>query len=127
MKKIFCLLFIVFIFTPTVYALNHNYKNKYLNYYDRGSLYSNSVFMNSVANNRENITADDLSRLKRAEVTSCNLLGLAEWGNAGLNAAIKKAGIKKVHYVDIRVGKAYVPLWIIPIYLKQTTTIVYGE
>ena len=36
-------------------------------------------------------------------------------------------GIKKIHYVDTQVSKVYIPLLFLPIYAKETKTIVYGE
>ena len=69
----------------------------------------------------------DLTKLKKGESTSHNILMLVETGDAGVDEAAKKAGITKIHYVDTKIQKVYIPLGFIPIYVKERKTIVYGE
>ena len=76
----------------------------------------------------ENTTLpDDLSKFKKGEAASHNFFNLIDIGNAGIDAAAKNGNIKKIHYVDTKVGKVYIPLFFIPIYVKETKTVVYGE
>ena len=49
------------------------------------------------------------------------ILGLFAFGDASIDAAMKDAGIKKVHHVDHEVNLVLLGLWL------GTTTIVYGE
>ena len=49
-----------------------------------------------------------------------NILGIVQTGDAGINAAAKSAGIKKISHVDYESSN------ILGIYAKHTT-IVYGE
>lgn len=121
-KKLFLLLpFLVL--QPVFAGIN------YSNFYDCGGIYSNSSFPQSVAtainNNGKTI---DISTLKRGESKSRNWFGIIEKGNSGINEAMKDGGITKVHFVDNKVDKVYVPyFFFLPIYIKQKTTIVYGE
>lgn len=97
-------------------------------YYDKGAFYTNTSFPQSVAlaeNARP--TDEELKKLKKGIVNTGNIFMLIEAGDAGIMAAAKKAGITKIHYVDTRVSKIYVPLLFIPIYIKNKETIVYGE
>ena len=98
------------------------------NYSDIGVFYSNTTFPQSVVKKNENTTLpDDLSKFKKGEAASHNFFNLIDIGNAGIDAAAKNGNIKKIHYVDTKVGKVYIPLFFIPIYVKETKTVVYGE
>ncbi len=97
-------------------------------YFDYGGIYSGSNYPQSVANNTENITPnEDMSRLKRGTANSQNFFGLVEVGDSSINKAAKEANITKIHYVDTSLNKVYIPYFIIPVYARQKTTIVYGE
>lgn len=99
--------------------------DKYFNY---GGIYSGSKYPQSIANNTENIIPKtDMSRLKQGTASSRNFLGLIELGDASIDKAAKEAHITKIHYVDTNWNKVYIPYFIIPIYARQKTTIVYGE
>ena len=56
-----------------------------------------------------------------------NILKLIEIGDSSITAAARNGRIKKIHYVDTQVNKVYVPLLFLPIYAKETKTVVYGE
>ena len=97
-------------------------------YFDYGLIYSGTKYPQSVANNVENTPPkEDISRLKRGTASSRNFLGLVEVGDSSINKAAKEANITKIHYVDTSLNKVYIPYFIIPIYARQKTTIVYGE
>ena len=97
-------------------------------YFDSGEIYSGSKFPQSIANNVENVENNvDLSKLKQGKASSRNFLGLVEVGDSSIDKAAKEANITKIHYVDTSLNKVYIPYFIIPIYARQKTTIVYGE
>lgn len=97
-------------------------------YYDCGAIYSHSYFPLSVANEitkeKESI---DFNKLKKGESKSRNWFGLIDVGNSGIDKARKNGNISKIYYVDNKICKIYVPYFIIPVYIKEKTTIVYGE
>ena len=124
MAKILIILSIILILPLQSQAIGVN-AGKYLN---NGGLYSGSRYPQSVANNTENITPEiDISKLKQGKASSRNFFWLVEVGDSSIEKAAKKANITKIHYVDIRLDKLYVPYLVIPIFAKQKTTIVYGE
>ena len=94
-------------------------------YFDWGGLYSGSGFPVDTAKNVDNAFVTE--GLKYGEASTSNILGLVEIGDRGIEKAAKNGGIKKIYYVDSKVDKVYLPLGFIPIYFKQTKTIVYGE
>ena len=55
---------------------------------------------------------------KKGEATCYNVLGLVEWGNCGLNKAMKNGGINQLHHYDVNQNG-----WI---FFKKVTTQVYG-
>lgn len=57
---------------------------------------------------------------KVSKVTATNILGLIATGDASLEAAMREAGIKKIHHVDQEVT-SILGLW------STYTIIVYGE
>lgn len=119
MNKVILLLFIVITSIEATYAVNVS------KYFDQGGIYTNSSFPVEVAKtSNENI---DLKKLKSGESTSNNILWIIEVGDSGIQTAVKNGGITKIHYVDKKINKVYIPLGFIPIYVKQTKTIVYGE
>ena len=69
----------------------------------------------------------DLSKLKVGESTSRNILHIVEVGDASIDEAARKAGITKIHYVDSKTTKVFIPLGFIPILVRETKTLVYGE
>ena len=97
-------------------------------YYDAGSIYAGTIFPQSVGRDI-NCSAKpvDIHKLKRGESASRNILKLIEVGDASISEAARNGRIKKIHYVDTQVSKVYIPLLFLPIYAKETKTIVYGE
>ena len=95
-------------------------------YFDWGGFYSGSSFPVDVAKDTEN-TMPAINELKRGEAVTTNIFGLVEVGDRGIQKAAKNGGIKKIHYVDSKIDKVYIPLVFIPIYMKQVRTTVYGE
>lgn len=106
--------------------VNAGYVTGGYTYADLGGIYTNTTFPVDVGQNTENKEID-LTKLKKGESTSHNILMLVETGDAGVDEAAKKAGITKIHYVDTKIQKVYIPLGFIPIYVKERKTIVYGE
>ena len=58
---------------------------------------------------------------KRGTASAHSVLGLVALGDASIDAAMKQAGITKVHHVDHNVHIVLFGFY------AQTTTIVYGE
>ncbi len=95
-------------------------------YFDHGIIYSRSSFPIDVAKCADN-KMQSLDSLKTGESVVNNILGLIETGDGSIETAARNGGITQIHYVDHKINKLYVPLIFIPVYVKQTKTIVYGE
>ena len=119
MKKTLLTLFLL---TSITYALNLNDTSYY---YDKGEIYSGSTFPQSATKAIHN--SESYTHLKRGTSEMQNVLGLVEIGDASIETAAKNGNIKKIHHVDTEVSKVYIPLLFLPIYAKETKTIVYGE
>lgn len=120
MKK---LLLIVVIICATP-AYSHNISN----YFDNGYIYSDSCYPQNVTKNSDDNTTLPLKNtLKHGEASTNNILGIIETGDRSIKQATQNGEIKKIHYIDTKVSKVYLPLGFIPFYVKKTTTIVYGE
>ena len=124
-----------FFYTKTYAAKVGGYR-----YIDSAFLYSDTTLPQSVAkdiNNEENkiIPVSDTAKqkkldyraLKSGKSSRTNILGLVEYGDAGILKAAKNGRIKKVHYVEVTREKLYVPLGFIPVYFNRFITTVYGE
>lgn len=97
-------------------------------YFDAGGLYAGTTFPQSVGKDINSLAKPvDIYKLKRGESASRNILKLIEVGDASISEAARNGRIKKIHYVDTQVSKVYIPLLFLPIYAKETKTIVYGE
>lgn len=125
MKKIvsLCTILSIILFntSPCFASWGKGYK-----YVDGGGIYSNVTFPKTVGKNIDNKSVD-LSNLKKGESGSMNILYLFEIGDSGINAAAKQGNIKKIHYVETKNEKIYIPLLFFPIYVKGIKTVVYGE
>lgn len=125
MKKIvsLCTILSIILFNtaPCFASWGSGYK-----YVDGGGIYSNVTFPKTVGKNIDNKSVD-LSNLKKGESGSMNILYLFEIGDSGINAAAKQGNIKKIHYVETKNEKIYIPLLFFPIYVKGIKTVVYGE
>ena len=120
MSKFVLLIILAVISTQTTFASSLS------RYFNQGAIYSNSSFpVDAAKNTEDNIIP--VEGLKCGEATTNNILGLVETGNRGIQTAAENGGITKIHYVDTKVSKVYIPLFFIPIYVKQTKTLVYGE
>ena len=69
----------------------------------------------------------DLSRLKVGKSYKTNILKLIEIGDAGISAAAKNGHITKIHYVETKKNKVFIPLLFFPIHVDKVETVVYGE
>lgn len=124
MKKLLFLTSLIILFPINAHAIGINTSK----YFDYGLIYSGTKYPQSVANNVENVQYNtDLTKLKQGKASTRKFFGLVEVGNASIEKAAKKANITKIQYVDTSLNKVYVPYFIIPISVRQKTTIVYGE
>ncbi len=62
----------------------------------------------------------DLSGLKKGSASTTNVLFVVEVGDASIDEAAKKAGIKKISYIDMNEKSVF-------IFWRQLTINVYGE
>ena len=62
----------------------------------------------------------DLSTLKKGSSSTTNVLFVVEEGDASIDEAARKAGIKKITYVDMNEKSVF-------IFWRQLTINVYGE
>lgn len=123
MKKIVLTLFAVLISANITHATGLEPSSNF----DHGLIYSGSKFPQSVANAINTAPPNNLSELKCGVSTASNILGLVETGNVSIEAAAKNGGITNIQYVDTKIKKVYIPLLFIPIYVKETKTLVYGN
>lgn len=63
---------------------------------------------------------EDLSSLRKGEASTMNILGVAEWGNAGVAKAAKDANIKNINYIDVNEKTVL-------FFFRKLTVSVYGE
>ena len=95
-------------------------------YQDAGGIYAGTTAPQSASNNISN-EQFDLHNLKKGEASARNILHIIETGDASINQAALNGRITKIYYVDTQINKVYIPLGFLPIYAKETKTIVYGE
>ena len=124
MKKMFLVVLCLCLYLTT--TLNSLASGGY-KYSDMGGIYTGVTFPQDVANDANITDETKLSNLKKGQATSTNFLYLFDVGNSGIEEARKNGGITKIHYVDKKIDKVYIPLLFLPIYAKSTTTVVYGE
>lgn len=120
MKKFLLLLALAIISGQSAHATSVS------KYFDHGLIYSGSSFPVDAAKCADS-EMPSLEGLKTGESAVNNILGLVETGDGSIEAAARNGGITQIHYVDHQINKVYVPLIFIPVYVKQTKTIVYGE
>ncbi len=101
--------------------------NAGFHYVDQGGIYTNTSMPIDVSKAVNGETNIDLKNLKSGESVARNILYLVEIGDASIDEAARKAGITKIKYVDTKICKVFIPLGFIPIMVKETKTIVYGE
>lgn len=66
------------------------------------------------------VTAKDLTQLKKGVAKTTNVLYFVEVGDAGIDDAVKRAGIKKITHIDVNEKSVF-------IFWRQLTVTVYGE
>lgn len=123
MKKIVLTLFAVLLSANITHARGLDPSSNF----DHGLLYSGSKFPQSVGKSINTPPPKNLSELRCGISTASNTLGLVETGDASNEAAAKNGGITNIQYVDTKIGKVYIPLLFIPVYVKETKTLVYGD
>lgn len=123
MKKIFLTLLAVFLSANLSYAIGLKTSSNF----DKGLIYSGASFPQSISNQINTTPPKNLNELKSGTSSASNILGLVETGDASIEAAAKNGGITEIQYVDTKIGKVYIPLLFIPIYVKETKTTVYGN
>ena len=119
----------ILFFCPTAHAGNSIGTGRYI-YHDLGGIYTNTTFPVDTAQvqaEEGNGKDVDLSKLRKGVSKSTNILLLVDVGDSGIETAMKNGGITRPLYVDTEIHKLFIPLVFIPIYVKETKTIVYGE
>ncbi len=66
------------------------------------------------------VRTEDLSKLKKGEADTINVLWIVEVGDAGVDKAAKNGNIKEISYIDVREQTIF-------IFFKKITTTVYGK
>ena len=125
MKQLFTTIFalaIIFLNSSTVEAYMGKFK-----YVDQGGIFTNTSTPVDAAKAENGEANIDLKDLKYGESVARNILYIVETGDASINEAARKGGITRIKYVDSKTCKVFVPLGFIPILVRETKTIVYGE
>jgi len=118
MKKIICAVCAFFLSFSQAFAIG-GYK-----FYEIAELYTNTSYPQSVAKDINSADPTELAKLKKGTSSALNLFRIAEFGDASIMKAAKDGNITKIHYVDTKVDKIWLPFII---YVKEVKTIVYGE
>ncbi|MFV1872331.1 MAG: TRL domain-containing protein [Oleiphilus sp.] len=82
------------------------------------------VLITNVKSPAQNLTVatdKDAKSVKTGSSTASAVAGLVAFGDSSVDAAMKQAGITKVHHVDHQINSILFGLWL------ENTTIVYGE
>lgn len=66
------------------------------------------------------VEAVNLNNLKKGESSALNVLWAVEIGDAGVYKAAKDAGIKQIHFIDVREKTIF-------FFFRKIRTYVYGE
>ncbi len=96
-------------------------------YVDDGGIFTNTSTPVDAAKAENGEIDIDLKDLKTGESVARNILYIVETGDASIDAAARNGGITKIKYVDAKTCKVFIPLGFIPILVRETKTIVYGE
>ncbi len=121
---------LTFAINISVFAQGYGAGYKYV---DGGGIFTNSVIPLGAAKYKDsednfvNVSNVDLSRLKVGKSYKTNILKLVEIGDAGIGAAAKNGNITKIHYVETKKNKVFIPLLFFPIHVDKVETVVYGE
>lgn len=68
-----------------------------------------------------------LQFLKTGKSHTINVMKLFQWGDAGIYQAALNGKITKIHYIETKRKKLFIPNTKLPIYVSKNETIVYGE
>ena len=121
---IICLFFCLFFISSKSYAYTGG---RGFHYVDRGGIFTDTSTPVDAAKAINGEADIDLKNLKSGESVARNILYIVEIGDASIDEAARKAGITKIKYVDTNTCKVFIPLGFIPIMVKETKTVVYGE
>ena len=125
MKRLFPLFFaLIFVMTSSMQAQAVVGEWHYM---DAGGIFTNTAVPVDAAKAENGETDVDLKNLKKGESVARNILYLVETGDASIEEAARKGGITKIKYVDMKTCKVFIPLGFIPILVRETKTVVYGE
>ena len=92
---------------------------------NQGEIYSRSAFPLGVETDI-NHSSEDLTDLYKGTSVARNYMKFVEVGNAGIHQAMKKRKLNKASIVTTRIHKINIPISYLPIYFKETKTVVYG-
>lgn len=92
---------------------------------NQGEIYSRSAFPLCVETDI-NHSSEDLTDLHKGTSAARNYMKFVEVGNGGIHQAMKRGKINKASVVTTRVHKINIPIGYLPIYYKETKTVVYG-
>ncbi len=81
-----------------------------------GLFYTNATYPVTATGTK----VQDLSKLKKGEANTNNILFLVEIGDAGIDTAAKNGGIKKISHIDIQEKSVF-------IFWRGLKVTVYGE
>ena len=81
-----------------------------------GLFYTNATYPVAITGSKPN----DLNALKKGSASTTNVLWIVEVGDAGVDEIAKKAGIKKISYIDVNEKSVF-------IFWRSLTINVYGE
>lgn len=93
-------------------------------FYEAGSLYTNVSYPRSVAKDINAVDRAELAKLKKGTSSAKNIMNIAEFGDASIHKAAKDGNITKIHYVDTKVDKVWIPSIF---FIREVRTVVYGE
>ena len=92
---------------------------------NQGEIYSRSAFPLCVETDI-NHSSEDLTDLHKGTSAARNYMKFVEVGNSGIHQAMKRGKLNKASVVTTRVHKINIPIGYLPIYYKETKTVVYG-
>ena len=93
-------------------------------FYEAGSLYTNAHYPQSAAKDINTVDWEELAKLKKGTASAKNIMRIAEFGDASIHKAAKDGNITKIHYVDTKVDKVWIPSFF---FIREVRTVVYGE
>lgn len=92
---------------------------------DQGEVYSKSAFPLCVETDI-NYSSEDLTNLHQGSSTSRNFFTFVEVGDGGIHRAMLNGKLNKASFVSTKVHKINIPIGYLPLYYRETKTIVHG-